>query len=283
MKSENYFINHKSQWCPGCGNFPILSALKKALAKLNIKNENAVVVSGIGCSGKIPHYLKTYGFEGVHGRVLPVATGVKLSNNDLTVIGCAGDGDGYGIGGNHLIHAMRRNIDITYIVHNNQIYGLTTGQVSPTTSLNFKSKTTPFGNIENPLNPLSIALSSGATFVSRGFSGRLDHLVNLIVKGIKHKGFSLIDVFQPCVSFNYLNTYDWFEKRIYDLQKTKHNTNDLFAAHKKTLEENKLPIGILYQIKKPTYDSLLPQIKKQSLVKQNISKVNINPLLKELE
>ena len=213
----NYLSDVKPIWCPGCGDYGVHAAINKALMDLGIDKSKIVIVSGIGCSSAMPHTFSTYGIHGIHGRVLPVAMGVKLANDELTVIGVGGDGDGYGIGGNHFVHTARRNIDITYIVMNNQIYGLTTGQASPTTLLGAKTKSTPFGEIEEPVNPIAIAISAGATYVARGFSGEPMHLAELIKNGITHKGFAVIDALIPCVSFNTLNTYDWFRQRVYKL------------------------------------------------------------------
>ena len=198
----------RPNWCPGCGDFGILMALKGAIVELNIEPENVAIISGIGCSGKVPHWIRTYGLHGIHGRALPVASAVKLTNHELTVFAVGGDGDGYGIGMCHFIHAMRRNINMTYIVHNNMIYGLTTGQTSPTSEKGTRTKSTPSGAIEVPVNPMALAISSGATFVARTFAGDVKHLQKTIVDAVKHRGFSLVDVFQQCVSYNHVNTYD---------------------------------------------------------------------------
>src|SRR3989344_4538496 len=193
-------------WCPGCGDFGVLSALQKACANLNVETKDVLVVSGIGCSSNLPGFFGSYGMHTLHGRAVAVAEGAKLGNPDLTVVVTGGDGDGYGIGIGHFIHAMRRNINMTYMVMNNQIYGLTTGQCSPTTFLGVQTKSTPEGSIENPINPIQLALVSGATFVGRGFSGSQDLLTETMVKAIKHKGFSLVDIFSPCVTYNKKNT-----------------------------------------------------------------------------
>ncbi len=270
----------KPNWCPGCGDFGILLALKGAVVELNIEPENIVIVSGIGCSGKVPHWIRTYGLHGIHGRVLPVAAATKLSNHELTVFGVGGDGDGYGIGMCHFIHAMRRNIDMTYIVHNNMIYGLTTGQTSPTSEKGMKTKSTPSGVIEVPVNPIALAISSGATFVARSFAGDVKHLQKTIVSAVKHRGFSLIDVFQPCVSFNPVNTYDWYKQRIYDLETVGHNPQDKNAAFVKSQEwGEKIPIGVFYRVLSPVYEDELPQIKEAPLVKQKIDNVDISSLM----
>ncbi len=269
--TQTYTSGVKPVWCPGCGDYGVQAGILRALNELQIDKSKVVMVSGIGCSSAMPHVFSTYGIHSIHGRVLPVATGVKLANSDLEVIGTAGDGDAYGIGVAHLIHAARRNIDIAYVVMNNQIYGLTTGQASPTSLVGAKTKSTPFGDIEEPVNPLALALASGATFVARGFSGDPAHLGELIKEGILHKGFALIDVFSPCVSFNTLNTYDWFRQRIYKLQGN--NTSDLVSAFTLATEAersnwSKIPIGLFYKVERPTYNELDITLKKGSLAKQ---------------
>ncbi len=281
MKPEDYTTKEELVWCPGCGNYSILIALKQALAELNCKKEDVVIVSGIGCSGKYFQYVDTYGIESIHGRALPVAMGIKLANNNLKVIVIGGDGDGYGIGMAHFVHHMRRNIDLTYIVCDNQIYGLTTGQTSPTSNLGVKTKSTPRGNIEEPVNPLGIALSSGATYIARGFSAEIDHLKNLIKGAIMHRGFSFVDIFQPCVTFNKHNTYKWFQERVYKLEENGYDPTTEDDAFRHAIDLKKLAIGLFYIEEKPPYDSLLPQIFKKPLVEQKISNVNIKDLLKE--
>ena len=257
----DYAVNRPPIWCPGCGDYGILEALKRALAELGIPNEDVVVVSGIGCSSQLPHFLKTYGMHGIHGRAVPIATGVKIANPRLKVVVVGGDGDGYGIGLNHMIHAARRNVGITYIVSNNQVYGLTTGQMSPTTLRGVKTKTTPFGSIDEPVNPLALALAVGTTFVARGFSGDVAHLTKILVEALSHRGFALVDVLSPCVTFNKVNTYDWFRARVYKLEDAGHNPADYWQAYKKALEwpsldpNGKIPIGVFYKNDgKPTYE-----------------------------
>jgi len=273
----------KIQWCPGCGNFGILTAVKAAISEAGLEKHNTVLVSGIGCSGKTPQYIDTYGFEGIHGRILPVATGIKLSNHKLTVIGTGGDGDGYGIGMGHFMHALRRNIDMTYIVHDNQIYGLTKGQYSPTSDKGFSTKSAPAGAIEEPVNPMVLAIAGGATFVSRGFVGELDHLKKIIIQAIKHRGFALIDILQPCVSFNYKNTYKWYKERTYKLEDLKdYNPEDKIQAYVKAHEwGDKIPIGVLYKETRSTYEDFLPQIKDIPLVEQKIDNMDITSVMRE--
>ncbi|MFN3910284.1 MAG: 2-oxoacid:ferredoxin oxidoreductase subunit beta [Candidatus Anstonellaceae archaeon] len=271
--------NHTITWCPGCGNFSILAALKKAVVDCNLEPHNTVIVSGIGCGGKIPHFIKTYGFESLHGRALAAASGIKLANHTLNVIVVGGDGDGYGIGTNHFVHACRRNYNITYLVQNNQIYGLTTGQASPTSQKGMKTKSTPFGVIEPPINPIALALASGATFIARGFSGDLPHLANLISEGIKHKGFAFIDIFQPCVIWNEINTYDFFRKNCYKLEETDYKPDNKYEAFKKAFESEKLPIGIFYKEIRQTYEDELEELKELPLAKQNIENIDISKSL----
>ena len=272
-------------WCPRCGNYGIIMAVRRALVELEIDPKDVVLIGGIGCSGKLPQWVVGYGFHTLHGRTLPVATGIKLANHELTVIADAGDGDCYGIGVGHLIHAMRRNIDVTCIVHNNQIYGLTTGQTSPTSLKGFKTKSTPEGVIELPVNPIALALGSGASFVARGFAGDSKHLAELIVEGLKHRGFSHIDVLQPCVTFNHLNTYEWFKDRVYKLED--HDVTDKEAAFEKAFEwektnSEKIPIGIFYKETRPTYREGKPQIAEKPLVKHDINNIDIEPVLNML-
>ncbi len=241
-------------WCPGCGDFSIFAALKNALIKLDRPIESYAIAYGIGCHGHMANFLNAYNFEGLHGRPLPVAEGIKLANRELNVIAVSGDGDAYGEGMAHFMHVMRRNIDMTYIVHNNMVYGLTTGQTSPTSPKGFRSKSTPEGVIEHPVNPVALAIAQGATFVARGFAGDPAHLAELIIKGIEHRGFAFIDMLQPCVTFNKANTYQWYRERVYKLDEKVHNTSDRMEALKKAFEPDKLPIGIFYQEEAKTYE-----------------------------
>ncbi len=263
----------KPIWCPGCGDFGVQAGLMKALQELGIAKENVVIVSGIGCSSSMPHPFSTYGVHSLHGRLLPVAAGIKLANDDLTVIGTGGDGDGYGIGVGHLIHTARRNIDITYIIMNNEIYGLTTGQASPTSLIGAKTKSTPFGSIETPENPVGIAIAAGATYVARAFSGDPMHMAALIKNGILHRGFSVIDVFSPCVTFNNVNTYDWFRQRVYKLEQAGHDPSNINKAMEMAFQAEqtnweKVPIGLFYSVEKPTYTSMDITLQKGPLVSQ---------------
>lgn len=235
-------------WCPGCGDFGVLVALKQALMELDLRPHQVMVISGIGCSSNLPGFINTYGMHTLHGRPLAVATGAQLANHELKIVATAGDGDGYGIGGNHFIHAMRRNVDLTYIVMNNQIYGLTTGQLSPTSVKGMKTKSTPFGSIENPINPIPLAIAGGATYVARGYTGQVKHLVDLIKGGIRHRGFALIDTFSPCVTFNHDNTHDFFKLRTKKLEDMGHDPTDFHAAMEKGYQWGEvIPIGLFWK------------------------------------
>ena len=240
--------NQDIAWCPGCGNFGILTTLKATLSELDIEPQNLVMVSGIGQAAKIPHYLKSNVFNGLHGRALPPATAIKASNPSLTVIAESGDGDMYGEGGNHLIHTIRRNPDITNIIHNNMVYGLTKGQASPTSRIGFKTPVQTQGNFVEPINPLALAISLNASFVARIFAGDKEKSKEILLKAIQHKGYSLVDVLQPCISFNKTNTYKWFKDHTYYLDKS-YDPNNKVTAFEKALEENdnKLPLGIIYR------------------------------------
>ncbi len=267
-------------WCMGCGDFTILSSVKNALVELGMPRENTLIVSGIGCGSKLPHFVNVYGFEGLHGRALPVAMGAKLANPDLNVIVVAGDGDGYGIGGNHFLHTLRRNLDITMIVENNAVYGLTKGQTSPTSEKGFKSNSTPQGVIEEPMNPISMAITGGATYVARGYAMDIIHLKKLIVDGIKHKGFSLIDIFQQCPTYNKINTTDWYKQKIYKLEDEKHDPTDFHAAIKKAMEFDRKPIGLFWKKDAPTYDEeQRSRNDGRALVHEDISNVDISAML----
>lgn len=241
-------------WCPGCGNFLIRDALKQALEELEIPPKDTVIVSGIGQAAKMPHYIGANGFNGLHGRALPPAIGIKLSNKDLNVIVESGDGDTYGEGGNHFIHTIRRNINIAHFVHNNQIYGLTKGQGSPTTSMGQKT-TLQFGGMKvQPVKPLALSLSMGAGFVARGFSGDKPHLINLMKEAITYKGYAHLDIFQPCVVWNKVNTAKWYRDNTYYLPQD-YDYTDFYRAYEKAMEwDEKIPLGIIYKVEKETYE-----------------------------
>jgi 2-oxoglutarate/2-oxoacid ferredoxin oxidoreductase subunit beta len=247
-------------WCPGCGDFGVLSALKMALAELGIRPHGAMVISGIGCSSNLPGYIGTYGMHTLHGRALSVATGAQLANHEMKIIITGGDGDGYGIGGNHFVHSMRRNVDLTYIVMNNQIYGLTTGQVSPTSVKGMKTKSTPDGSAENPIMPIPLAIAAGATYVARAYTGQVKHMVELIKGGIEHKGFALIDALSPCVTFNHDNSHEFFKQRTRKLEDLGHDPTDFAAAMKWGYEwDEEIPIGLFWKRSDlPSLDELEP-------------------------
>jgi len=236
-------------WCPGCGDFGVLAAVQKALVELQIPNHRVATVSGIGCSSNFPGFIETYGMHTLHGRSLPVASGLKLANHDMTVLVTGGDGDGFGIGCGHFVHAMRRNINLTYIVMDNQIYGLTTGQTSPTSRIGMKTKSNPYGNMDSPVNPITLALSAGATFVARGFSGEQKHLTELLKQAISHKGFSFLDIFSPCVTYNKDNTFQWFRPRVKKLEEdaSYDPTNWPEAVKRATVWGEEIPIGKFFE------------------------------------
>ncbi len=244
-------VKEQPQWCPGCGNLILLNAIKTAFVQLGLEPYNTVVVSGIGCGSKIPHYIRSYGYEGIHGRIIPLAEGIKLANPTLTVVGIGGDGDGFSEGGNHFQHGPRKNVDITYIVQNNSIYALTTGQASPTTHKEQTTKTTPIEKLYQMYKPIPMALTAGATFVAATFAGNLPHMIEIFKKAITHKGFSFVDVYQPCVSWNKVVTYQWLQERVYEVEKEGHNPKDYHEAYKRAMEPyhtnfKRIPIGVLY-------------------------------------
>jgi len=266
-------------WCPGCGNFGILKAVNQALVNLGLAPQDVLFVSGIGQGPKLPHYTRGNVFNGLHGRSLPVAQGAKLTNHKLTVIGIDGDGGAYGEGGNHLTAAMRRNLDLTYLAHNNQIYGLTKGQASPTSDLGTVSKTTPLGAVQ-PFRPLAVALASDVTFVARGFAGDIEQLTGLIEAGVKHHGFALIDILQPCVSFNHVNTFAWYKERVYKVEDEKHDPSDWNAAMAKAMEwGDRIPTGVIYRNERPVYEDGLPQLVKQTVQRQKLDPKQVQKLL----
>lgn len=244
-------------WCPGCGNFAILDIIKDSLAELSLSQQETVFVSGIGQAAKIPQYMKVNYFNGLHGRALPPATAIKASNPKLTVIAESGDGDMYGEGGNHFLHCIRRNPNITNIVHNNMVYGLTKGQASPTSRRGFHTPVQVNGVILEPFNPIAVAISLGASFVARVFAGEKDHAKEIVKQAITHKGYALVDFLQPCVTFNKINTYKWFKEHTYLLDNT-HPVNSPSKAFEKAIETEKLPLGIFYSNKdKPTFEEQL--------------------------
>lgn len=269
-------------WCPGCGDWGIWTCVKMALAKAGFDPHQVLIVFGIGCSGNMANFLHGYGFHGLHGRALPVAHGAKMANRKVKVVVIGGDGDGYGEGLSHFIHTIRGNPELTYIVHDNQVYGLTKGQTSPTSEQGFKSPSTPEGVIEKPINPLALALSAEATFVAQGFSGNAAHLVDVIVKALQHPGFGFVNVLQPCVTFNHHNTFSWFYRRVYDLAKEGYAPNDRKAAYAKAIEwGDKIPLGVLYEHRDKTYEEALGPLEEKPLAEHVLAPVDISEELEE--
>jgi 2-oxoglutarate ferredoxin oxidoreductase subunit beta len=267
------FKGQQPAWCPGCGNFGILAAFKKALVELEIEPYEYVIVSGIGQSGKVPHYIKCNAFNGLHGRTLPVATGVRLANQGLLVCAFAGDGDCYGEGGNHFIHAIRRNINVKLFVHDNQVYGLTKGQASPTSLVGMQTAVQPFGVMVDALNPVALAVALGCSFVARGYAKDAEQLTDIMKRAITHDGFSLVDIFQPCVTFNHLNTYDWYDERIY-YEEPGYDLSDRVAAFEHALEfGDHIPGGVLFREERDTYEEKIPVLASGPLVQQNLRPV----------
>jgi 2-oxoglutarate/2-oxoacid ferredoxin oxidoreductase subunit beta len=265
VSPNDYHSDYLNHWCPGCGNFGILDAMKSALAALDLPPEKILIVSGIGQAAKTPHFLECNCFHSLHGRALPIATGAKIANHHMTVLVSTGDGDCYGEGGNHFMHAIRRNIDVTVLTHNNGVYGLTKGQASPTSMEGMQTKIQPRGVIAGTFNPLAVALSLGANFVARGFSGEGEQLSDLIQAGICHSGFALIDILQPCVSFNRLNTHKWYKDRIEPIEES-HDQTDLIAALRLALgADDRIPTGIYYRRESPSYTDRIDKLSEKPL------------------
>ncbi|MCC6174970.1 MAG: 2-oxoacid:ferredoxin oxidoreductase subunit beta [Chloroflexi bacterium] len=263
----------KSTWCPGCGDFGILAAIKQSLAGLDLHPHEVLLVSGIGCGSKLPHYLRANGYNSIHGRALPVAQGIKLANHALKVIAVTGDGDGYGIGQGHFIHAMRRNADITHIVENNQVYGLTKGQYSPTSERGYISTFSPEGSIEFAINPIALAIAAGASFIARASAADPKHMASVFQAAITHRGYSLVDCLQPCVTYNKINTYDWYRSRTYKLgEEPGYDPSNRAQAWAKAQEwGDRIPIGIIYESdERPTYEEQVSALKKGPLVQQEL-------------
>jgi 2-oxoglutarate ferredoxin oxidoreductase subunit beta len=259
----------ENAWCPGCGNFGILKAAKEALPALNLKPWQVLMVSGIGQAGKFPHYIAGNVFNSLHGRALPVAVAAKCANTDLVVLAIGGDGDMYGEGGNHLIHNIRRNPNITCVVHNNQIYGLTKGQASPTSDRGMKTKLTPEGVINQPLHALTLALSQSCSFVARGFSGDPKQLASLLQEAVRHRGFSLLEVLQPCPTFNKLNTFRWYRERVYKLEEDGHDAGNREAAMRRAWEwGERIPTGIFFREERPVFEDGQPALRRGVLNRQ---------------
>ncbi|NLW35255.1 2-oxoacid:ferredoxin oxidoreductase subunit beta [Syntrophorhabdus aromaticivorans] len=270
MPTLNDYKGQVPAWCPGCGNYGILKAFKEAFVEMEIEPHQFLIVSGIGQAGKFPHYLRCNTFNGLHGRTLPVATGAKLANHEMLVVAVGGDGDCYGEGGNHLVHAMRRNIGVKLFVHDNQIYGLTKGQASPTSAEGMVTKNQPFGVLSEQFSPMAMAVALDCSFAARGYAGDQEHLKGLIKEAVRHKGFSLVDILQPCVTFNKINTYAWYGQRVYRIEPD-YDPEDRAAAFEKALEwGEKIPIGLIYRKHRPTFEERVPVIDGSPLVNRSI-------------
>lgn len=270
---KDFRNNVKPNWCPGCGDFSVQAAIQKAAANVGLEPDEVALITGIGCSGRLSGYVNSYGVHSIHGRALPLAQGVKMANRDLTVIASGGDGDGYAIGMGHTIHALRRNMNITYIVMDNQIYGLTKGQTSPSSAPGFVTKTTPKGNIEQNVAPLELALSSGATFVAQGFSSDIKALTKIIEDAINHDGFSFVNVFSPCVTYNKINTYDWFKENLTAIDDIEnYDVSNKQAALQTVIEHDSLVKGIVYQdTTTPSYESQIDGLAETPLAHQDLN------------
>ncbi|OGG01389.1 2-oxoacid ferredoxin oxidoreductase [Candidatus Gottesmanbacteria bacterium RBG_16_52_11] len=278
----SYDTGKSPTWCPGCGDFGIWISLKNALVKMGLGPDDVFLVYGIGCHGNMYSWMKTYACEGLHGRTLPVAQGIKLANHPLPVIIISGDGDGLGEGGNHFIHAAKRNPNVTVILHDNQLYSLTTGQASPTAKPGFKTKSTPEGVYDEPINPLTMSIAAGATYVARGFAGDAAYLTQLIVDAVNHKGFSLVDILQPCVTFDKIHTYAYYRQRVYRLDAEGYKPDNKATALAKAFEwGDRIPTGVFYQEEKPTSEDREAAIAELPLVAQPLEIPDIDSMLAE--
>jgi 2-oxoglutarate ferredoxin oxidoreductase subunit beta len=307
LELKDYRTKVHNDWCPGCGDFGILNAIQMTLFELKLEPRNVAIVSGIGCSGKTPHFVNTYGFHTLHGRSLPIATGVKLANTALTVVAVGGDGDGYGIGAGHFLNTGRRNLDFTYVVHDNQVYGLTKGQASPTLPKGLRTKSMPAPSMIEGINPLATAISAGYTFVARSYALDVRHLKEILKAAILHKGSALVDVLQTCPTYNDINTKEWYAgadlttkaPRLYKLEETGYDGNvkdpsDQNEVNQKKGEAitrsfewgEKVPIGLFYRIQEPTYEDMIanrmPSYKEVPLIKQDLYGRDITPLFEAL-
>jgi len=280
MQITDYNTSYFPTWCPGCGDFGIWGALKSAFTKIGWTPSDFAIVFGIGCSGNMNDFLKCYAFHALHGRAIPTAVGIKIANHKLPVLVVAGDGDCYGEGGNHLMHAARGNHDITVVIHDNRVYGLTTGQTSPTSPKGYKSKSTPDGVIEVPVNPLAYAITSGATFVAQAFAGDIVHTAGIIEEGVRHKGFSLVNILQPCISFNKVNTYPWYRERVYKLGEEYDKRDKMKALEKSFFVADKIPTGIFYEEDRLTYTDSLTQLSESTLLRRSCG-LNLEKILDE--
>ncbi len=270
---------YETAWCPGCGNFNLLAAVKEALVKQDLKPQQVLFVSGIGQAAKAPHYLNANVFNGLHGRALPVATGAKLANPNLTVIAESGDGCMYGEGGNHFLAAIRRNINITVLVHNNQIYGLTKGQASPTSDKGFITQAQPDGVISLPFNPLTIAIALHAGFVARSYVGMKEHLISMIIEAIKHKGFSLVDILQPCVSFNHVNTFKWYRERCTELPADYDPLNWISAMEKSQIWGDEIPVGVIYKSNRTSFEDNFSVLKHEPIAESGVNRSRLKEIM----
>lgn len=281
MPSLNDYKGLDPAWCPGCGNYSILKTFKDAMVEMDLEPHQITVVSGIGQAAKFPHYIKCNTFNGLHGRALPVAAGVKLANHEMKVFVTTGDGDCYGEGGNHLLHNIRRNLDIKLFVHDNQIYGLTKGQPSPTSMEGTKSKIHPFGVLSEQMNPMALAVALDCSFVARAFSGDQEHLKGIIKAASEHKGFALVDILQPCISFNKVNTLSWYKERVYHIEDG-YDPADRLAAFAKALEwGDRIPLGIIFKNQRPIMEERIPVISKEPLIRHSFDQKKIEETLKE--
>ena len=277
-----YQADRETAWCPGCGNFPLRTALSEALSEMDLKPEEVTMFTGIGQAAKMPHYIKVNGFNGLHGRSIPPAVAMRVANHKMTVIVESGDGCTYGEGGNHILHNIRRNLDIIHLVHDNQIYGLTKGQASPTSMAELITPVQTHGVNAEPFNPVRFAVGMKASFVARSTVGDREHLKEMIKEAKKHKGYALIDIFQPCVSFNKINTYQWYNKRVYKLED--HDPTDHAAAMKVADKfGDEIPIGVIYREEKPTFRERIPYLKDKALVDRDVKVEDMEYLIKEFK
>lgn len=280
--SKNTFCTYETAWCPGCGNFNILDCLKTALEELDKDPYEVLMMAGIGQAAKTPQYISANSFCGLHGRSLPAAVAAKIANVNLTVIVDTGDGDSYGEGGNHFIHNIRRNVDITHFVHDNQIFALTKGQASPTSMEGFVTEVQTDGNLNTPFNPLLMAIAAGSGFVARAFSGRKEQLVSIMKQAIEYKGYALVDILQPCISFNKVNTFSWYNKRVYELDSSYDPSNKLAAMEKSMEFGDRIPLGIIYQEPKSNYHQKNEVLKSgESLLDRKTEPEIVKRLIKE--
>jgi 2-oxoglutarate ferredoxin oxidoreductase subunit beta len=274
VKVKDFASPVKPTWCPGCGDYGIHAALKQALAQVGLAPHQVLLIGGIGCGSKLPDYTQANGFMTLHGRTLPVATGARLANHGLKVITVHGDGDGMGLGMGHFVHTARRNIGIVDLLQNNQIYGLTKGQYSPTSDAGFVTSTSPDGAFEMAVTPVALALTAGGTFIARGFAGDVKGLASLIARALEHEGYALVDILQPCVTFNRKNTYDWYRERVYYLDETDHDPSDRIAAFQKALEwGERIPLGVIYQTRLPTYEEQVAALKDGPIATRKLRKL----------